>query len=717
MKLKKSGNPIIQTATEFHFIYHRFYKELENIGTHLLKIIPNIKGSFHSQNILILLPYWLLEFVENIPSLNKIRALSLGNLFGSLYCLTQDNLMDKKLDQNAQPLLNIYYYKWLKEYGKVFSSQSHFWLLFEKYLIEYCDSIYWEKREHWGKVTTFSEKDFKFLGKKAAPLKMCCSAICLMDNKLSRIPEFSQMIDDYHVGFQLADDIADWKEDLAAENFTYLLLLIHNQFGKNFMTEKKINQVLKATDLIERVLEKSYYYYKKSLEQCKKLNCPPLEQYIKRTMNKNNDLLLKYMDKDKKNKSVKLLQNIIDQHFYVKRNHIFNLNNKTYLYLIDHMDFFQIDHLTGRILKYGKEYFSLKDILPLLKNEDKKKIKEIILELSELKIIKIDKEEFKTDSITPVHSKNWPINSITIQLNLKKENKNVFISEEILMESVHFLFKMGYRKSLSLTFLLSSIIDSNLEKMIINIINYTEQMAEKLRKDIKFFIKMDHLILEDEKSMNFLFSLKNLKGIIVKIIEEIPQRYMEEIKKKVVKDNKAPIVCLFDEKGILNPYKSYSVRDTGNKVVKYTNLSTIFQSLHFKIPQKHFCNAGKASLAIDIKGNIYPCFKFMEFDYCKIGNISKEIWQKQSPYLKAHTKTKKACSRCWVKNICGGGCMFKFYEKNKSLTRIDPNWCKKFQTSVEKTIESYSQFQKKGGHFFTQNNFFENQWPSCGFHF
>lgn len=748
MKIQLDKSRTIQLGTEFHFIYHRFYKEIENIEDPLKQIIPpNIKSSLHRQNILIGLPYWLLEFVDKIPPLNNIRALSLGNLFGSLYCLTQDKLMDGECDQDIQPILNIYYYKWVKEYHRVFDCYSAFWILFEKYLLEYSNSIFWERQEHWGKVKPYEEKDLLFIGNKLAPLKMCCAAICLMDGKEHFIPHFSKLICYYHIGFQLADDLKDWKEDLASGNFSYLLTIIHNEFGEDSMTVDTIQDILRTTDVVDRIIEKSSHYYELARKMSRELGCDQLERFVGYEMEKNTDLLQNYRRTAMTQRPVQQVTPNPSLSLYKKQIHIFDIKDKTYLYTVDAMNFFEIDKMTKDVLLSLKNRFTLSEVLLLLKDRyNENEVKSLVSELLQMNVLS-PKQNIQEELSFEPQGYNCGLTSLAVELIREQNGRPVLITKDILYQAVNFLFKMGWTSSLSLTFLTSNLINSDLENMLRFGIDYATKLARKLHKEITFSIHIDDMIILDQRSMACIFSLQGVKKILVIVNPERIHAKEVNYEKffmgldKMSKRGKPLALCVYQRTtenllyncdklrkfinrlselnihslrfstethgGLILPFLMGNLLTNSESLI--SNFIRLSRRLQLRNPQKYFCEAGRKYLVVDPSGKVYPCHKFMESQLCEMGNVMDGIWRKQAPYINAHVEKKQACRVCWARNVCGGGCFYQFYLKSGSINKIDVNWCNILRSNIEQAIDLYSELEKKGKFYQMING--SDHWP------
>ncbi len=70
------------------------------------------------------------------------------------------------------------------------------------------------------------------------------------------------------------------------------------------------------------------------------------------------------------------------------------------------------------------------------------------------------------------------------------------------------------------------------------------------------------------------------------------------------------------------------------------------------------CGCGNDYVAIDPRGDIYPCHQFVGIDRWKMGNLSDGDFDEdiKSYFAKTHIYSKEGCRDCWAKFFCSGGC-------------------------------------------------------------
>jgi uncharacterized protein len=68
------------------------------------------------------------------------------------------------------------------------------------------------------------------------------------------------------------------------------------------------------------------------------------------------------------------------------------------------------------------------------------------------------------------------------------------------------------------------------------------------------------------------------------------------------------------------------------------------------------CGAGVEYLAVNPKGDIFPCHQFDNVLPYKMGNVGQAMVKPHPDFVKAHALNKKHCQECWARALCGGGC-------------------------------------------------------------
>jgi len=87
-------------------------------------------------------------------------------------------------------------------------------------------------------------------------------------------------------------------------------------------------------------------------------------------------------------------------------------------------------------------------------------------------------------------------------------------------------------------------------------------------------------------------------------------------------------------------------------------------------PTFYRCPAGKKSLEIDDKGDIYPCSSMIGTEMFKMGNIDSGIAQEKIDFwYDLKVTDKPICNECFAQFLCGGGCYYSAWHNNQTLDK------------------------------------------------
>lgn len=189
-----------------------------------------------------LLPYWLNHFAGEDEQI--CGRMSLANVFVMLHFFIQDDLMDTAPPDWKEQLAldHMLHLQFIELYRPLFDSDSPFWTYFRQYVTEWATSVSDEN------VRDAFHVRPKRIAHKASPVKLASTGLLLLSGRTELIPEVSDLIDEVLITLQMADDWADWREDLQQGNANTLIAFINRERSTNT-----------AADLIEREIETSIY--------------------------------------------------------------------------------------------------------------------------------------------------------------------------------------------------------------------------------------------------------------------------------------------------------------------------------------------------------------------------------------------------------------------------------------------------------------------------
>ncbi len=244
-------------------------------------------------------------------------------------------------------------------------------------------------------------------------------------------------------------------------------------------------------------------------------------------------------------------------------------------------------------------------------------------------------------------------------------------------------------------------------------VEYAKEQAEKHGKHFRFTITTNGVLLDDEKidyinkeMSNVVLSLDGRKEIndamrpaangkgsydiilpkFKKLVDKRDKSKDYFVRGTFTRDNLdfAEDVlhiaeCGFSELSVepvvTEPEMPYALREEDYETIckEYERLAEImkerkdFRFFHFMvdldqgpcvIKRVRGCGAGYEYAAVSPEGDVYPCHQFVGKPEYKMGNVLEESFDDEisKTFVKENIFTRKACSECWAKFYCSGGC-------------------------------------------------------------
>lgn len=113
------------------------------------------------------------------------------------------------------------------------------------------------------------------------------------------------------------------------------------------------------------------------------------------------------------------------------------------------------------------------------------------------------------------------------------------------------------------------------------------------------------------------------------------------------------------------------------------------------------CSAGIGQIAVDAKGDIYPCTTFLDIKAFKIGDVFKGIDPNlKSILLDSEITNSASCNKCFAKVLCkgAGSCYNINYYYNKSITEPVDEYCDIFRFKTKLMIAVIAEINEKKPH-------------------
>ena len=100
------------------------------------------------------------------------------------------------------------------------------------------------------------------------------------------------------------------------------------------------------------------------------------------------------------------------------------------------------------------------------------------------------------------------------------------------------------------------------------------------------------------------------------------------------------------------------------------------------------CGAGTEYFAVTPWGELFPCHQFVGDEVYSMGNVFDGVTN--APMLErfkaCNAYAREACSDCWAKLFCSGGCAANAYHSNGDITGIYEYGCRLFKKRIECAI-------------------------------
>ena len=183
---------------------------------------------FRADNLVLALPFLLSADVGLPCSGNAAREMAFANAAGAAHFLLQDD----EIDGDARPsperaaLSDLCLMLFVRTYSALVEQNGLLWQHVDRYLGEYTASLRWERdvlRTPTGRAAVRASalpQTLRSLGRRLALLKTTCAASAVLSGTEGRLEHAEEAVDRFHAGYQLADDLDDLEQDLAAGRWT-----------------------------------------------------------------------------------------------------------------------------------------------------------------------------------------------------------------------------------------------------------------------------------------------------------------------------------------------------------------------------------------------------------------------------------------------------------------------------------------------------------------
>ena len=113
------------------------------------------------------------------------------------------------------------------------------------------------------------------------------------------------------------------------------------------------------------------------------------------------------------------------------------------------------------------------------------------------------------------------------------------------------------------------------------------------------------------------------------------------------------------------------------------------------IKRVYGCGSGLGFASVDIKGNIYPCMRFIGNEDYLIGHVETGFNEKRQLFFDRTVYNRTQCKSCWAKHLCGGACVAVQAECGEPLESYNPLVCRVAKRMAELAMYASSVIAKE----------------------
>ena len=100
------------------------------------------------------------------------------------------------------------------------------------------------------------------------------------------------------------------------------------------------------------------------------------------------------------------------------------------------------------------------------------------------------------------------------------------------------------------------------------------------------------------------------------------------------------------------------------------------------------CGIGRNTLVVDNKGGLFPCHRYEGMDAYKLGHVTSGLDREttMSYYRRINRHATAHCDDCWIRDYCGGGCVWLLSAKNGHIADPTERECALRRRAMETSL-------------------------------
>ncbi len=159
----------------------------------------------------------------------------------------------------------------------------------------------------------------------------------------------------------------------------------------------------------------------------------------------------------------------------------------------------------------------------------------------------------------------------------------------------------------------------------------------------------------------------------------------------------------------------YAQRLLKGKYFRLDPIASLFHRIYDGRPLRRMDPSGTNELAIDQDGGIYPTWRVFGQDEFRHGSIADGEIDEDAVrgYEDVGSTTTGVCRRCWVRNLCGGGCAAVHHALTGSRSTPQDAWCDAQREWMGSAVSAFNVLSSAGVNFTRVYQTMTNK-PSAG---
>ncbi len=115
------------------------------------------------------------------------------------------------------------------------------------------------------------------------------------------------------------------------------------------------------------------------------------------------------------------------------------------------------------------------------------------------------------------------------------------------------------------------------------------------------------------------------------------------------------------------------------------------------------CGSGLGFASVDIKGNIYPCMRFIGNEDYIIGHVKAGFNERRQMFFDRTVYNRTKCKSCWARHLCGGACVAVQVECGEPLESYNTMVCQVAKRMAELAMYASTVIAKENLDFDMRN--------------